>query len=75
MKYSDGFNRYSKMTQELNIRTILIEKINNQYHLSKLEIVQNNWKEGKHPKQCKGNCKLENGFMMTICRSCNWDDF
>ncbi len=63
------------MIQETFIRVVLIEKIKNEYHLSNLELVKNTWEQGKHPTSCKGNCQLTNGFMMTFCVSCGWDNY
>ena len=63
------------MIQEIFIKVVLIEKIGNEYHLSRLELIKKTWKQGKHPEQCKGNCQLEVGFMMTICKSCAWDNY
>lgn len=61
--------------QESYTKVVLIEKINNEYHLSKLPLIQQLWKQGKHPQQCKGNCQLQDGFMMTFCKICGWDDY
>jgi len=61
--------------KEIYIKVILIEKTGNEYHLSRLELIKKIWEQGQHPKECKGNCQLQDGFMMTFCKSCGWDNF
>jgi len=63
------------VNKEIYIKIVLIEKTGKEYHFSNLENVKENWKEGKHPRQCKGICKIVSGFMMTTCIGCGWDDF
>jgi hypothetical protein len=62
------------LKKEIYIKVVLIEKIRNEYHLSNIEVVKKNWRKGRHPEQCKGNCELQGGFMMTHCKSCGWVD-
>ncbi len=61
--------------KEVYIKVVLTEKLGKEYHFSNLETVKKNWKEGKHPEECKGVCNLTNGFMMKFCTSCGWDYF
>lgn len=63
------------MNKYLNIRVILIEKINNEHHLSDVELVKENWNEGKHPKQCTGFCKIGPTVFASWCTTCLWSDY
>jgi hypothetical protein len=36
-------------------------------------LVISNWKEGRHPKECKGNCFLS-GMLILECERCGWSE-
>ena len=62
------------MTNEC-LRILLIEKVNNKFPFSKVELIKTIWRHGKHPKECQGTCTVLNGPMSTCCITCLWDDY
>ena len=58
--------------ENISTRVVLIEKINNSFPYSKLEIVKSTWKNGEHPSECRGACKVEMSFIVESCSNCGW---
>lgn len=66
-------NSFLKNTTE--IRVVIIEKVNNEYHYKKIPLVQKTWKNSQHPYECHGKCDLQPGVFSNTCITCGWDDF
>lgn len=38
------------------------------------ETINKHWVNGQVPAQCTGNCKIDDGFLFSMCDTCCWTD-